>query len=492
MSKKLFVCSECGYVFPSELIGFIDKKIQVYCEKCGTPFKQEGVEFKQKTYQSKSKSPIRASSVKISEKQLDSLEKAIQWLNKWSYVPIIIVSIISLLLLTELVMFPINWFPLLMSRLLFSTTGILIVIYDMKYISPKILEKKYDEIVVNAFCWGILGSILFGTGAILLLKGIFILFYVIIDSTDKKIKSYNFGLLLKNSLNQFSALAGFIIILLAFWSMSIGEIIIGPNFVPNTGDIPAQIPLIPYIVFISLALIALLIDLKKREDLRIKKEFGLEDFIPVLIFGVLAALFFAAGVFIILKSSIIFLMMFGKTPPIEEKTPEPIPVEKEESEEIRISPYKIRPEAKIEIKEPKIEIKEDATPKELRKEIELKIHESLLPIKDEKDKELVKEYFIKIFAVLSKDLRKQIMDLKIPKKDKNEFLKELAFLTAEEQIKYIDTIIQLSQEIPIKLIDRIRKLPNVKPEHYKKLIEQLKYMDYDEQVKFIEFLEMNA
>ena len=125
-------------------------------------------------------------------------------------------------------------------------------------------------------------------------------------------------------------------------------------------------------------------------------------------------------------------------------------------------------------------------------EFELKLHESLLPVKDEKDKKLVKEYFSKIFAVLSKDLRKQIKDLKISKKEKKELLEELVFLTKEEQVKYIEAIINLYKEIPKKLINRIRKLPNVKPKHYDKIVEELKYMDVEEQIKFVQFLEDNA
>ena len=82
--------------------------------------------------------------------------------------------------------------------------------------------------------------------------------------------------------------------------------------------------------------------------------------------------------------------------------------------------------------------------------------------------------------------------MKISKKEKKQLLEELAFLTKEEQIKYINAIINLYQEIPKKLIQRIRKLPNVKPNHYDKIIDQLKHMDSEEQIKFVEFLEENA
>ena len=149
---------------------------------------------------------------------------------------------------------------------------------------------------------------------------------------------------------------------------------------------------------------------------------------------------------------------------------------------------------KIELKHEKIETLEKIPKEKEKKEkdIELRLHESLLPVKDEKDKKLVKEYFSKIFAVLSKDLRKQILNLKISKKEKRELLEELAFLTKEEQVKYIEVLVDLYKEIPKKLIARIRKLPNVNPKHMDKIVEQLRLMDFEEQLKFVQFLEENA
>ena len=93
---------------------------------------------------------------------------------------------------------------------------------------------------------------------------------------------------------------------------------------------------------------------------------------------------------------------------------------------------------------------------------------------------------------MSKDLRKQIIGLKISKKEKKELLEELAFLTKEEQVKYIEAMVSLYKEIPKRLINRIRKLPNVKPKHYDKIVEELKYMDVEEQIQFVQFLEENA
>ena len=47
MSKKLYICKECGNVFPEDLHHLIEKNVQIYCEKCGRPFSLEGVQFKE-------------------------------------------------------------------------------------------------------------------------------------------------------------------------------------------------------------------------------------------------------------------------------------------------------------------------------------------------------------------------------------------------------------------------------------------------------------
>ena len=324
--------------------------------------------------------------------------------------------------------------------------------------------------------------------------------------------------MIKNSLNNLSAKAGFIIILFALHGISAGGIAIlkismppgGTNFPPISMLI---VPLITFIVLLSIIIIVLLIDLKLRNEIKEKQEFNIGDSGRTIFLGVISTFFYSAGIFILLKGILMFFLFIGKPseisqsitikekatyyphPPIQIEQPKKISPEKEGPHEIKptiltqheIHPIRINQEKTVEIK-PNLE----KSSREIKKEFKLKIHESLLPIKDEKDKKLVKQYFSKIFAVLSKDLRKQINDLKIPKKEKRELLKELVFLTREEQVKYIEAIIILYKKIPKKLIERITQLPNVKPEHYEKIINQLKYMNFEEQISFIQFLEENA
>ncbi len=490
MSKKVFTCNNCGFVFPEELIHLIKTRVQVYCEKCGTPFTLGKPEIKNDYFISRPK------------KSSSSLTNSIQILNKFSYIPILVVSIIFCILIG------------ISPRLFFlGIVGIAIALYDIAFVSPKIKSNRYDLIVLDSFCMGILGCIIYGTGVLILIKGLLILIYSLSNPENKDRKMYDFGLELKNSLNNFSALAGFLIILLAF--SSIIELL---NIIP---------PGI-FILFLLMAVITLFIDLGLRRKIKMARKFKIFEALGIFILGVIGCVFAASGIFVLLKGIICLFLMVGepsevsrkeittveekptypppkyiepKEPIQEEKPEEFYPKEKEiEIKEIKEpSDYEIpptkqtieKPVEKIEEKEPTKD--EDKKPEMKEEEdFELKLHESLLPVKDEKDKELVMEYLSKIFTVLSKDLRKQIIDLKIPKKEKKELLKELAFLAKEEQIRYIEAIINLYREIPVKLIERIKKLPNVRPEHYAKIAEQLKFMNYDEQEMFIQYLEKHA
>jgi hypothetical protein len=233
--------------------------------------------------------------------------------------------------------------------------------------------------------------------------------------------------------------------------------------------------------------------------------------IGIFILGAIGTTFFNTGIFIFFKSILMFFLLAGKPMDSSQIAAKLIPTQQiEDKPEVKIETINYVKSEEVELKseyikekdlketpqhdisdieeiEPKIEEK---SPKD--SDFQFRLHESLLPVKDEKDKEVVKEYFSKIFSILSKDLREQISDLDIPKKERKELLQELAFLAEEEQERYIAGIRVLYSEFPKKLIERIRNLPNVKPQHYDKIIEQLKFMDIDEQLEFVQFLEKSA
>jgi len=523
---KAFICRECGYRFPNELSTLIDNHIQVYCERCGSPFNLDGVKFKPAT------TPVIrkfANKLALSEKETTNLGKLIQALNKISFLPLFFFTFISFGLIAEIAFNFNNGIFILFNRFLPGLIGLTILVYDVAYISPKIKEKKYNEVFLDSFCWGILGCILFGTGVIILLKGIFVLIYVIVNKENKNLKAFDYGLLAKNSINYFSNKAGFVIILMGIFTVfsymvsnTLGDSI--TIMFPFYFEIP--ILLLIYSVLLTISSIALIYDNKSRSLIGTKKKFETGDSIKTILIGVIGMLFFAAGIFILLKGVLLLFLFVIKplvkpTSAFKEENHKPTPKKdsgfepqlkldtKREEEELKESvreptQTKIIPKEKeptiIEAKiEKKLKKSEDSEEVHVRKEkekkeedIELRLHESLLPVKDEKDKKLVKEYFSKIFAVLSKDLRKQITSLKISKKDKRELLEELVFLTKEEQIKYIEAIVVLYKETPKKLIERIRKLPNVNPKHLDRVIEQLRAMNVEEQLEFVQFLEENA
>ena len=523
MPKKKYNCKECGFLFPDELSELIDKKTQVYCEKCGKPFSIKGVVFKPATIQpppppptpSTEKRPIvqkhppqRHQHYEFAQKDREKFHNAIRHLNKYTSIPILIVSILLLVFASLTIMSLITSLSyiqpqlisyniyLIIQNITLGASGLAICVYDIKYISQKIKEKKYNDIVVDAFCWGIVGCVIYGVGVILIFKGIVILIYNILENK-------HFGHNLKNSLNNFSATLGLIILILAAAATFV-------NFTALT-----YFRFVASVVFLSITIVALYIDYRYKEEMREKRKFLINDAVLYFILGILGVTFGAAGIFILFKGILFFFLIYAKPPeedivvlePIAEMSIDTAREVKKEDEvtiiEEKTPPAVVEPQ-EIELSKKQVkELKEHAKKTEklkkelekkptVEKEIELKLHESLLPVKDEKDKELVKHYFTRIFTVLSKELKTQINELKISKKEKKELLKELAFLTREEQLKYIDAIVELYKEIPKKLINRIKKLPNLQPKHYDKIVDQLKYLDVEEQVRYVQFLEENA
>ncbi|MFX1592476.1 MAG: hypothetical protein ACFFCL_07280, partial [Promethearchaeota archaeon] len=58
----------------------------------------------------------------------------------------------------------------------------------------------------------------------------------------------------------------------------------------------------------------------------------------------------------------------------------------------------------------------------------------------------IKRYFMRIYTVLSKDIREKLKLLNVPKEQKKKIKKELAFLTKDKQIEYLDELIELNNQ----------------------------------------------
>ena len=63
----------------------------------------------------------------------------------------------------------------------------------------------------------------------------------------------------------------------------------------------------------------------------------------------------------------------------------------------------------------------------------------------EKDKnfetiDIVKKYFLRIFTVLSKEVKQKLMDLSLSKEELKEVKKELAFLPEDKQLEYLEEL----------------------------------------------------
>ena len=125
--SKIFICRECGYAFPGELSHLIEQNIQVYCERCGSPFNLEGVKFKPASTPVRKK--IKRFSI-LSEQDSSKLEKFIQFLNAISFLPLFIFTCISFGLIAEIAASWNNWIDILVNRSLLGSISLFLLIYD--------------------------------------------------------------------------------------------------------------------------------------------------------------------------------------------------------------------------------------------------------------------------------------------------------------------------------------------------------------------------
>ena len=191
---KLYICRNCQYVFPKELSKLIKNEVQVYCEMCGTPFSLSGVTFKQKPLKAPSKPILRPSKYGMIDKERSSLAKAIKTLDTFDYIPILAFSVIFLIVSFFISIRAPEGIFIFLSSCLIVVSSSLIIIYDSRFISPKIKSDRYDEITLDAICYGILGSVIFGTGVIILIKGILIFIHAAKSSERGDHRIYKFGL----------------------------------------------------------------------------------------------------------------------------------------------------------------------------------------------------------------------------------------------------------------------------------------------------------
>ena len=243
----------------------------------------------------------------MDDKSVEYVKKSIHLLDKISYIPALSVSIIFFIFFLEILVNPFNWIFLSSTYLLGSIIGFLLYIYDKNYISPKIYNEEYNNIILDALCWGIIGCIFHGTGIFILFKGLLILFYNIneniLNSKDKK-KEYrqNFRIKLYSSLNSISSFAGVVIILLVFYNLGISvmlnvfeQLVIG-NY---------RVFFEPFYIFLIVSVIILIFDHNNEEffktNLDLNPKIGAKD----LIKGILGCSFYATNIFILFRGIIL-------------------------------------------------------------------------------------------------------------------------------------------------------------------------------------------
>ncbi len=56
----------------------------------------------------------------------------------------------------------------------------------------------------------------------------------------------------------------------------------------------------------------------------------------------------------------------------------------------------------------------------------------------------IKKYFSRIYTILSKEIREKLRELNVSKEKKKRIKRELAFLSKDKQIEYLDELIQMN------------------------------------------------
>ncbi len=246
--------------------------------------------------------------------KLEKLNKFIFFLDKISYIPALSVSVIFLLFSFEILINLLDWIDLFSTYLLGALIGFLIYNYDKNKISPKINNQEYDNILLDTFCWGIIGCIFHGTGILILVKSIAIIYYrygEITLRTKEVMKQRDLYLEIKfyDSLNALASMAGFVIILLVFYNVGIKSIIttftqvVSGNF---------QVLFDPFIVFLLAAVVILLFDHKNKEFLDIGIYYDSKVKTNDLIKGIIGCCFYGSGVFVLLRGIILVLLPENK------------------------------------------------------------------------------------------------------------------------------------------------------------------------------------
>ncbi|MFX1409633.1 MAG: hypothetical protein ACFFA6_04725 [Promethearchaeota archaeon] len=242
------------------------------------------------------------------------LESSIEFLDRFSYLPFLILSIVFFIFFLQIIVIPFYWKNILSFFFLGSIIGYLLYYYYNQKISPKINSKKYDEVFLDSFCLGVVACMFYGTGVIILIESIFILIYSYIqissnskEKTNKEIIEIE-ELKLLNSINSFSAIGGFLIILFALHISRLNEIY---TFISSLSNSDISIIFKSKTLFLILSLIVITFELNTRE-IDEYFEFGTNPITMTFIKGILASLYYGAGIFIIFKAIILTFISVNK------------------------------------------------------------------------------------------------------------------------------------------------------------------------------------
>ncbi|MFW9785499.1 MAG: hypothetical protein ACFFFB_24670 [Candidatus Heimdallarchaeota archaeon] len=247
----------------------------------------------------------------MDKNQLNKIINLIQFLDKISYIPALSVSIIFFLIFLEIITVPLDWIYLISNFLLGAIISFLIYSYDRNYISKKIKNEEYDQVILDGICWGIIGCLFYGIGVIIFIKGILVIYYnynefIIRKSSEIGSKHTQIDYKIYNSISSVSRLAGIVIVLLVFYNFGLEILLLAFNQL-IFGNL--QVIFEPFFLGLISLVFILLFEYTKDEILKFNQLSNSKEGAKDIIKGIIGCWFYAAGIFILLRGIVLIIIM---------------------------------------------------------------------------------------------------------------------------------------------------------------------------------------
>ena len=370
-----------------------------------------------------------------------------------------------------------------------------VIRYDLKSIIPSEKENRVDHAGIPLIIVGVFTLHSFGIGVFLLARGILHLIKFIQITKHRNplhpavVENEFCSALWNREVAQSIILVLKPLTLVYFFSSLLTQI---GNTINNRDD---SLGFLLYVVFSGLIIIGILftkiLPLFHRNDI---EDFPEDKAIILIIIGVLSLSYGMGILFLIL--GILFIELRNKVRKLEKPLPKEIDVQKLHFHLVakgKKQPVYRNSQDVYSENTKKIRRFDPDTGKPLN--LEIPNQDTIQKSHYESPKENYSQFEDKrIFTVLEPEVRRRLLALQIDEDEKNEVAKSFIYLTLEKQLKYLDELERVNNDLNEKdliMIRRIYSLPISEKQH-KFLAKQLEFLPEKSQEEFVSFLEQTV